>query len=714
MWLKNLKNLWWKNLYNTLYSIISWLFTSCGIWFLIYQIWTYPNLYAIDFGWQIASAELFIQYGLHGWSLQRFQWIINNLFYPPLQDSIVALIHWVTWLETLFSFLIYCSILLVWYFWVTRLISSKFKYIGSKILYLIWVFMFFMINKFPNVWFIQGLWVVDILFTWLISQILWGLFLQLTIYEMLGKKRIGVLSLYSVLWLLSHLVVWPVIILLTTIFIIAYKRKFIFQYIWFLLGATAFFWLPFLWYKWLMSSTTNIDSVPHIIILISILWAYIGRKHSSILAVGITSILILLPSEIYTVGKLFNITIQLPHFHYYRFISSACLLSLVIIWFISDTLFWYLYNKHKKINSTLLYIAYTLVNITIMVWLYNTRWGFWSPMQKALWKPEKPTQESLQLLSWLDANYKIFTIDKTRPIDFSLDALDQYLWHKNLYFKWLFWESSYTNQLISSYIANILSPTNSVLYRYNLWNMPYYTYQRIWNKFVENYWIWYLIVAPIEQITYLSNMKHEYLWKILQSWTTEFSTQKLWLLPINNTNYTLYKIIPTPNSILQNTLVSIVTTPPHKIVFDPKEKVFSKTMMNTYYQTKQDTAYQPDIIYSAWDQNINFTYNSWTANITQINASTYKITTTSIGPTWLQIKIGPLPWISFYDEDNKHIESIDLPYSRYIFTDWGKPVYMTYKKPYIFYISYTISILTLIYMIYWYTSKRLKSKNKRD
>ncbi len=703
MWLKNL---WDQKLWNKIYYIISGLFTICGISFLLYHIWMYPNLYAIDFWGQIASAELYINYGFHGWSMQRFQGIINNLFYPPLQDSIVAFIHTITGLNTIFSFLLYTSLLLVWYFWSTWLISLQFKYTGSKIVYFLGAYIFFMINKFPNIWYMQGLWIVDILFTGLISQILWGLFLQLTVYEILSKKRIYLLCIYSILWFLSHLVIWPITILLTIIFILLYKRQLFIQYLLVIISTTTFFWLPFLWYKWLMASTTIFDQIPPIIAVISLIGIYFSRKNIVLLSIALTSVIILLPTEIFYIWQFFNIKTFLPNFHYYRLTSGACILLLVVIGGLSDIIFTYFNTQNKKNKVFFTSIFYIAVLGISFFGIYKTLRWFWEPMQQALWKPNIPTKQDIQYLSWLNLNYKIFTIDKKRPVDFSIDSLDQYIGHKNLYFKWLFWESSYTNQLVSSYISNILSPKNSVLYHYNMWDTWYETYATLWNKFIENYWIWYILVAPLDEITYLSDTKRTYLWEILQKWTNEFTAQVLWPVELNNTNYTLYKIIISKNSPLQNTIVSIVKTNPNKIVINSDEQIFSSTIIKNHYNTLKNTPYKPDIIYNTWSQDISFTYNSWDTNIEKLDTFTYKITTTSEGLSWLHVKINPLPWIIFYDEQKKTLPAITLPYGRYVPTEWSKIIYMTYKKPLILYVGYIISVLSILYIGYYYGLKK--------
>lgn len=697
-----LEKKWRKNTLEILYSVVTLIFSILCIGFILYHIWTHPNLYAIDFGWQIASSELFINNGLHWWSLQRFQWIINNLFYPPLQDTIVATIHFISWFDTLFSFLIYISILLSLYFLSTWFISLRFKYIWSKILYFLAAFIFFTFNKFPNISYLQWLWVVDILFTWLISQILWGLFLQLTIYEILSKKRIFYLTLYSILWLLSHLVVWPVIILLVIIWILLHNRKFLWKYILTVIWITAFFWLPFAWYKWSMWSTNIFNHIPHIIILILISGLFFSHKNKSLLSLCITWIIILLPTEIYYLSEFLHIDIKFPSFHYYRFASSASLIGLATLWILSDNILWFVYSKNQRKNRVIQNSLYFIVFSAILIATYNKRGWFWQPMNQVLWKPNIPTQEDIKHLSWLDINKRIFTIDIERPIDFSIDSLDQYIWHQNLYVKWLFRESSYTNQLISSYISNILSPNNSVLYHYYLWGISYETYAHIRNKFVDNYWIWYILVAPIDKITYLPPSRRWYLLRILWWWTSQFTTSIIWPVRINHNTYTLYKINPRLNSSLTNTIVSIVSHSQEEITINHSEEVFTKPIIESYRIENISKNFAPDIIYDTNNLNIPFTYNSGSVQIEKIAWNNYKITTDSIWETWLKIKINPLPWINFYDEEHNILPSISLPYARYIqIKDWNT-LYMSYNRTYIMYISYIISVIALLYILFYY------------
>ena len=697
---------------DTFYAILSGLLTLTGVWFLLYTIWSYPNLYAIDFGGQIASAELFINHGMHGRSLQRFQWLINNLFYPPLQDFLVATIYFITWLDTLFAFLFYVSLLLLAYFGVTWLISLQFKYTGSKILYFIGAIIFFTLDKFPDIWYVQWLWIIDIVFTWLISQILWAVFLQLTIYEILTKKRIFLMSVYSILWFLSHLVVWPVTILLVSIFIAYSHRKQLVPYIFSVMWLTAFFWIPFIWYKWQMASTTIFNPVPHLVTIILICWLILWFKNKKILLFSVVWTLILLPSYIYYLGEFFYITIPLPNFHYYRFISIACILWLPVLGILSDTILWSQYTKDKRKNSIIQISLYSTLTLFILLTSYHKRWGFWEPMNKVLWKPNIPSSQDLQNLSGLNLNHRIFTIDRERPVDFAIDALDQYLWHQNFYVKWLFWESNYNNQLVSSYIANILSPYNSVLQHYSLGSISYSTYENIRNKFVENYGIWYVLVAPPKNIYYLWPIKYSYLLRLLWQWTNEFRVESIWAIPLNHNTYTLYKITPREKSNMQNTIVSVVNTPPTRISIDPKAPFFTESIMKSYItSTTTNNTYTPDLIYNQSDKPVDFTYTSWTTNIEKTTSNSYTITTTSTWDTRLQIKINQLPWIKFYDEKQQIIPTLSLPFWRYLMVQWGQSISMKYSRTFVMYIGYIISIVSLCYICY---NKRYVLWKKKD
>ena len=70
---------------------------------------------------------MFERYGFHGRNPDRFNGLINNLFYPPGEDTIVYSIRMLSGLNHVYAFLLYIAGIIAGYWIATYYISTRIK-----------------------------------------------------------------------------------------------------------------------------------------------------------------------------------------------------------------------------------------------------------------------------------------------------------------------------------------------------------------------------------------------------------------------------------------------------------------------------------------------------------------------------------------------------------------------------------------------------------
>lgn len=700
----NIKRLWQKigtSLINNHYYLW-WICLAIAIVCIVF-LFDNINLFHIDFGWHIASSTMFERYGFHGRNPDRFSGLINNLFYPPLEDSIVWIIHNITSLDHMYSFLWYTALIILSYRIGVYMIIRTTKNKLFALFMMIWLSLFFFLDKTDNISYFQGWGFMDLVFTWLTSQSLWiSLFLFFIAEYLRPKPRHYILWIFAILIFLSHLVVWPVAFLLRGLLMLQqFTRQNISLFL-LSIGITSFFRLPFISYKSLWSSSFIVRDLPVILLMISVIGAIISyyKKATASFWLFLASSVIIFPNYLSIRREAVTwYSYPLPIFHYYRFASISLLCCIIWIVAIRDHII-HLYNKNKIILlSWISFVIACLIMIIQHFWLLNLQYfsNFIGNRDEQFTDYHKIER----LYPYINNNKKIFTIDMNRPIDFWLDSFFQYTTPWLPFVKWLFWESYKWNQLQSSYIASLLAPQDIVLdFHYtNTWKQP--EYNRLWDGFISHYDIWRLLMAPKDSLRYLHPDRQTLLKNTISSGTIQYKFNEYDTIVIQWVPYILYQI-STNSGYSSSSFITLLSSQSIIVSIDTTKQHFSEDILNII-KKESPTKTTPDLIFFDKKNIPDYTLPIWSRYpaYTQ-DWSSYSIDLWDT-PTSIAIRIPNLPWRTIEWENNQSIQVSHGIYDKII--SWTGKVIISYHRTRIMIMSYILSLLSFfgfIYCIYKY------------
>ena len=439
----------------------------------------YPSIWAIDTAWHIASNALFMQDGMHNFTHNWFWWFIQNLLYPPAENIINSILSYIFQTPPLQTFQIYLTLFTILYIYVLDSLRSLFSHMRTKMLYIVFCIFFLFLNKW-NLTYFQGLWFIDLLYTWLTAQFLWWIGLLLLIKELFHKNRYNALVFFSFLAVISHIITWPIAMLCLLLMWYHSKNKLYLYSFLCTLAASSFFWLPFLFsmHRWTSSLITSV--IPAFLFWsLLLLYDRVHPKQNDIYkTLSLTSILIFLPTVMSMIIPSLSI---LPAFHYYRFASIGLFFwSIIVLWHIDSITLQS--NKEKK--QWWLYMC-----IAIFFLLVHFKMVWRDDITALLPQEHSPSTATWQLphdlASWSGNN--ILLIDDDRSIDFHIDSMLTAYNPNTSFVKWLYWESHYNNSLLSSYLATLLSEGNIVVDYVFLAPLQCSGYNQVMSNFLSQY-----------------------------------------------------------------------------------------------------------------------------------------------------------------------------------------------------------------------------------
>jgi hypothetical protein len=184
-----------------------------------------------------------------------------------------------------------------------------------------------------------------------------------------------------------------------------------------------------------------------------------------------------------------------------------------------------------------------------MLWWIWYHFGIvsFTQLEGLIWNRDEQytdTAKIEQLYPLINNNKRIFTIDIYRPIDFWLDSFFQYTTPGLPFVKWLFWESYRGNQIQSSYIASLLAPQNIVLDFHDTNTQDPQEYKRLRDGFITQHNIWWLLIWPPNQISYLTPKRHEMVWDVITNWTSYYTFHFTDEIIIHGVRFELYEVTP--------------------------------------------------------------------------------------------------------------------------------------------------------------------------
>ncbi|WP_413585659.1 hypothetical protein [Bdellovibrio sp. HCB274] len=424
---------------------------------------TYRNiLYTLDGGGRYASGKDILEVGLHGFNDHYFLGGIQNLFYPPLHDFLLAIVikinEWVLrgvlddrWLYSSFVFVLFS-----FYIYSLYRLSRSLDKFAAKIFFVIFVSWTLYINVYsfeknfghslnfyenPVTMFFQGLTLQDIYVTGITNQFLSAGFLVLAILST-QKKEKYLTALWISLTILSHFVFGLVAVIFYVIKKVFEKdvRALVLVGI-VSLGLTAFFMFPMLAYgKYLV----KLESIPmrtgFWLTMVGFSFLFFKNRTFSYYLAFTAFVFV----SFIGIAKV-SLKYQLPiiPFHYYRFLFISLLLFVFAVTFALN-------ESHSWKRKTL------IVSLFITAWVGNFG-GHFTPSYFLWWySPKVVSMEPAQLNDFSAGRTYFFGV--SRGVDFVSEIKTHLLGERSFFLKGLYWESAPANRLISSSLFYLTGP----------------------------------------------------------------------------------------------------------------------------------------------------------------------------------------------------------------------------------------------------------------
>ncbi|WP_413582887.1 hypothetical protein [Bdellovibrio sp. HCB288] len=448
--IKNFIKLHWEKL----------IFLNCIGAFL--ALYTHDILFTLDGGGRYVSGKDLLEVGYHGFNDHYFMGGIQNLFYPPLHDFLLAAaIKFNEWIlfGALNERLLYSAFVFgIFTFFIYSLyrVSRSFQNVFAKIFFVIFASWPLYLNiysfekkfgyslnfyKTPYTVYFQGLTLHDIFVTGITNQFLSAGFLVLGILS-IQKKNKYLTALWISLTILSHFVFGLVIVLIYAIKKIFEKDfRTLFAVGLASLGLTAFFLVPMIANgKYLIT----INSIPIrtgfwlSIVGFSFLF-YKSKTYSYYLSFAAFILVSLI--GISKLAEKYDLAF-IP-FHYYR------LLFVSLLVFVFATAF--------ALNEPLSRLRKGLIlSVFLVAWIMNFGGHFtldnlfdkYEPEVVSI-APEKQNDFSLG---------RTYFFGITRGVDFASEITLHRMQSRSFFTKGLYWESAPANRLTSSALFFLTGP----------------------------------------------------------------------------------------------------------------------------------------------------------------------------------------------------------------------------------------------------------------
>jgi hypothetical protein len=433
-----------------------------NVLFCAYVIGYHLNIQQVDLAGHMASAVAVLRGYYHKFNPSIFLGYVHGLFYPPLEDFILAGIFKFTSIsplsKALFGFKIYLIALWTLYCAVIYFFIRGFKSTQVKI-YLLSAFLILIHVDKPELLYFQGMSFQDLWQTGLSSQILGGIFFFLLLY-LIREKSNSFIKIFIVIsgLILSHLVValaGAFFLIVYFVCLIANKDQNRIKTLFFAslssLCLCSFFWLPFLRYRNYMSSAHLSSTSLNVLALFSLLFLlqyflkYFVAQKRDLLDEPVVIASCLLCLLVFSEAWLRKWGVPTPVLHYYRF-EIYVLVGLVI----SSGIFL------EKYFSNRAQLVLPLFLLIFIVYQFPMMHYFFSEARLTPTRLGDLESDPARVARAL--NGRTLTLEPERTVDFSIDSL---LWINNENYrsvKGLYWESTKTNNLLSTYLASILSP----------------------------------------------------------------------------------------------------------------------------------------------------------------------------------------------------------------------------------------------------------------
>ena len=454
-----------------------------------HQLYGYFTWYHFDHGGHAYGGTQLLEVGYHGIQDRVFMGSIQNLFYPPLEDFLLAGLQLLSGWTGFELYPIYVSLILLLFLasqctWVLTLQKGWTRLVFAA--GLLWLFH---LQKFDSSN-LQGWSIFDAVVIGLSSQFLSGIgFFQLLrlAFQEAPPSKPRVLF-WTGFCILSHLITG---ILASLVYlIIAFTRKWrrpdILKGIAILFAATAFFTLPFLAYrKWMISSTIYFNQSTWTLVLMALtaalsLWQRWKGSVWIVLATILYAPLILFPR----LGAHLDESIS---FHFYRLAMPAWILFWAGLLGSADV------RSSRSSVKRSMWACLLLTGLTL-----GTQMSPWWSVTRGSLALKPPLEVESYPDGWRKGTGgRTLVLGRTRSCDFGLDYILLGAFPGFSSIRGLHWEGSTGNAIISSYLVTLFGPP-AVLDYYYL-NPPYCgAFERVLKDAIQVLDIGYLVYGDVD------------------------------------------------------------------------------------------------------------------------------------------------------------------------------------------------------------------------
>jgi len=662
-----------------LIALILWFIT---VGFVLNAIWNHLNYLQIDHAGHIASAGNFYVTKLHQFNDRFFLGYISNLFYPPLEDMILSGLGFCTFGNMITAYQTYLSILFIGYFLSFFSFSLALKSYLSKTFFLSCTLFLMWIAK-DSLLHYQGLSILDLMVTGLCSQFLGAIFFILMLKELVQKNRSLWITALLFLTITSHIVMGLVAILMLGIIILTSKKEDQKNSILSLataLGLASFFLFPFIVYKSYITSSSILLTQPYLFFCMGLVGAVIFFRAQKHLPFFLSAAIILAP--LVFGPQLDAWGIHLPIFHYYRFGIIALLLLSIGFALILDSE----YSKYKKV------IPFGFV-ILLFSTFHLQEMNFNSPEYQAPffdWTNYKSSSASFG---------RDWVIENDRSFGFGIDSILSLRDPNFKSNKGLFWESSKSNTLLTSYFATLFSPPVVLDYFY------YYGYsceiQRcLMDNFFQDYNIERIIVSNQAKFRSAKPERIACFREIFRSKKTkQYNLNANGSFLINSEQFDIYDLQSSSHS---NKVANYIDSQQFKSYTPEKTSAYEATLRDRYESCKNNSSetslfFEPLILEkmkAVSSESLPDSNALAEIPFKEISPGSFEINADANQNRWIWIKLAELPGVKITNVKGEIVPHFQA-FPGMITYGKGK-LLITYSRPFAAYIGYLISIITLL------------------
>ena len=671
--------------------------------FALYVVWFSLDPLRIDLAGHMASGASFRRGLYHQLNDGFFLGYIHGLFYPPLEDAILAALDFLTGDRWLLAYQLYLTGLVVAYNTVLGRLSFAFEHRLIRVHFaIIAIYLLFM--QKPGALGYQGMSYVDFLRTGMSTQILGGIGLFGLCRAWLKNAPRQALCFWLTFTILAHIVVsMGALALVACIasFEVINHRSFsapsarlrdISLATLVALALSAFYWVPFLAHKSMLVSATIFHSKPWVIVGFAAVgalvlsarsraWFLVGATFSAPLLIG---------------PWLLAQHIHVPAFHYYR-------LAILGVWV---TLIGWMVGGDDLLREASAWKRWAWTAITVsgagamcfIVGIFR--------YDLSVHAPPNGTLQGNNVPQLHDTSHggRFFFIGDDRSMDFGVETYlslehPEYASNKGLY-----WESHRSNVVLTSYLGTLLAGP-MVLPYFGFMGASCEQVACVADHFARDYNLRGWVVDEKFSQPFLNSDQKSCYASILNHGTTNFEFNKTGSFQINERSFSIFDLDRRSSGARIDASVVEPVRFSDLEYFSPKDKKFNGDYMIGIYDACKAGKTSPSVFVT--DESVRRyarllgklkSDSSPTldgpATFSKVAAGRYELSVPASAPTLFRIKLSYFPGMHLRDEHGRDLPLLEaLP--GMVGIGHGKMT-LTYERTKPMRLGYVISIVALL------------------